>query len=142
MGYDVRHADAPVQLELAVVDGAGEVLAKREVSQSIVDVLSVDTSRRLLPAGHREMTIRGTLNLSERSLEQIRIILAVFDREMILEAREVVDPVSPVMRAELELPPLEVGSHSLHMVLKRGEGDDARRVAEEKITLQVLPPVD
>ena len=142
VGYDVQRTGAPVRLELAVVGEDGEALAERQVSQKIVDVLAMDASRRLLPYGHREMTIRGTMYLSEGYLNRSQIVLAVFDGEMILEARDVVDPVSGVMRADLKLPPLEVGLHSLHLVVKNGAGEDAQRVAEQKIELQVLPEVD
>jgi len=46
------------------------------------------------------------------------------------------------MRAELVLPALETGPHSLHLVVKTGEDADAVRVAEQKIVLEVLPAVE
>lgn len=142
VGYDVQRTGAPVQLELAVLNEDGEVVAERQVEQDIVDVLAMEVSQHLLPASQREITIRGTMQLSEGYLERTEVILAVFDEEMILEAREVITPVDRVMRAQLLLPPLETGPHSLHFVLKSGEGDDAARVAEEKAILEVLPPVE
>jgi len=141
IGYDVQQTGAPVQLELAVLNEAGEIVAERQVDQEIVDVLAMDTSRRLLPRGQRELTIRAAMQLSESYLQRSSMILAVFDEEMILEAREVIAPLDRVMRGELRLPPLEAGQHSLHIVLKSGADDDARRVAEEKIVLEVLPEI-
>ncbi|MBD3293085.1 MAG: hypothetical protein GF393_09185 [Armatimonadia bacterium] len=141
VGYDVRQTGAPVQLELAVLDEAGESVAQRQVSQEIVDVLAMDASRRLLPQGERRLTIHAGLQLAESFLSRTSIILAVFDEEMILEAREVIDPADRVMRAELVLPLLETGPHSLHVVVKSGDGDDATRVAEQKVVLEVLTPV-
>lgn len=142
VGYDVTRTGEPVELELAVLNEAGEMLAERQVDQKITDVLSIDTSRRLLPDGQHTMTIRAEMQLSESYLERSSLILAVFDEEMILEAREVIDPVDRVMRAEITLPPLEVGEHSLHAVVRDGEGDDARRIAEEQFVIEVLPPVE
>ncbi len=141
IGYDAQRTGAPVELELAVLSDAGEALAERQVSQEIANVLAIDTNRRLLRHGQREISARATLQLSPSYLERSRVILAVFDEEMILEAREVIEPLDRVMRAELQLPLLEVGRHSLHVVVKDGEGDDARRIAEERITLEVLPDV-
>jgi hypothetical protein len=142
IGYDVQQTGAPVHLELAVLNENDEIVAERQASQEIRAVLGVERSRRVLAAGERSMTIRATMTLSQTYLQRTHLVLAVFDREMILEAREVINPASTVMRAQLTLPPLEVGEHSLHAVLKSGEGDTARRVAEEKILLQVLPPVE
>ncbi|MFW5868580.1 MAG: hypothetical protein ACOCX2_12225, partial [Armatimonadota bacterium] len=141
IGYDARRTDAPVQLELTVFNEDGEVLAERQVSQEIVDVLAMDVSRRLLPDGHYELTVRGVMQLSDSYLERSRLIVAVFDEEMVLEAREVIEPVDRVLRAKLRVPPLEVGPHTLHLVLKDGEGPDAQRIAEERVTLEMLPPV-
>lgn len=141
VGYDVQQTGAPVHLELSVLNEAGETLARREAGQEIMDVLGMRVSRRLLPPGQRTLTVRGVLQLSEGYLERARLILAVFDPEMVLEARQVVVPRDRVLRAQIELPPLETGPHSLHVVLKSGEGDDAQRIAEEKVILEVLPPV-
>jgi len=53
----------------------------------------------------------------------------------------VIQPEGRVMRAEIQLPPLEVGQHTLHVVIKDGEGDDAQRIAEQRLALQVLAAV-
>ena len=142
VGYDVQQTGAPVHLELSVLNEAGETLARREAGQEIMDVLGMRVSRRLLPPGQRTLTVRGVLQLSEGYLERARLILAVFDPEMVLEARQVVVPRDRVLRAQIELPPLETGPHSLHVVLKSGEGDDAQRIAEEKVILEVRHPSD
>ncbi len=141
IGYDAHSAEEPVELELTVIGEDGETKAERQVSQEIMDVLAMAVNRRLLPEGERELMIRGTMRLSEAYLERSQVILAVFDREMILEARDVIKPQNRVMRAKLRVPPLETGPHTLHLVLKDGEGADAQRIAEEKVTLQMLPPV-
>ena len=141
VGYDVQSSTAPVQLELSVLNETGRTVAERQTIQEIVSALEMAVSRRLLPAGEREVSVRGTLHLSPTYLERARLILAVFDEAMVLEARETIAPQDLMMRATLRLPELEPGQHSLHMVLKSGEGDDAQRIAEEKVTLEVLPRV-
>ena len=141
VGYDARRTDVPVELELAVLNEAGDAVAERQVSQEIVGVLTMDVSRRLLPDGDHELIVRGVMQVSDSYLERSRAILAVFDEEMVLEARQVVQPVDRVMRAKLRVPPLESGPHTLHLVLKDGDGPDARRIAEERVTLEMLPPV-
>ncbi len=140
-GYDVQSSTAPVQLELSVLNEAGRALAERQASQEIVNALDMAVSRRLLPAGEREMLVRGTLHLSPAYLGRARLVLAVFDEAMVLEARETIAPQDLVMRAKLRLPALEPGPHSLHFVLKSGEGDDAQRIAEKWVALEVLPAV-
>lgn len=139
IGYDVRSGVEPVGLEVSILDEVGRALATREATQEVTDALSLQVNRRVLREDERALTIRATLRLSAAWLERSRLVLAVFDEAMVLEAREVIATQDTVLRAELELPPLEPGAHSLHLVLKAGEGDDAPRIAEERVTLEVLP---
>ncbi len=141
-GYDIQSTAAPVQLEIAVLDEDGKTLAQRETTQQVVDVLDMAVSRRLLVEGDRRMMVRGVMHLKPDMLDRTTVVLALFDSEMLLEAREELSPLDRVMRAGITLPPIGPGNHTLHLVLKHGHGDDARRVAEEKMQLVVLSPVD
>jgi hypothetical protein len=99
-------------------------------------------SRRLIVEGDRGMMVRGVMHLKPNMLDRTRVVLALFDSEMLLEAREELSPLDRVMRAGIALPPIGPGDHTLHLVVKQGEGDSAKRVAEEKVQLVVLAPVD
>ncbi|MGC9317641.1 MAG: sugar-binding protein [Armatimonadota bacterium] len=141
-GYDIREAGAPVQLELAVLDEGGRVLAHRQVTQSVQDVLDMAVSRRVLPRGHRRIGLRGAMHLQPNTLADSQVVLALFTLpNMLLVAREEIDPQASVMCAELQLPNIAPGDYSLHLVLKRQIGHEPRRIAEEKITLVVLEEV-
>jgi len=143
-GYDIAMAGEPVQLEMAVLDETGKVLARQEVSQGVVDVLDMAAGRSVLVVGEGTMFARATLRITDDLLARSRLIIALFRRsDMALVARsEFAPPGGSAVRAELSLPDLEPGDYSLHVVLKSGDGDDARRIAEEKAMLHVLAPVE
>ncbi len=140
-GYDIARADAPVNLELAVTDEEGKVLARRQVTQPVVDVLDLVVSRRLFVAGDRHLAARGTLRVSDSLLQRGQVVLAVFDGEMAVKAREELQPADRALRAEMQLPELQPGAYTLHLVLKEMRGETPRRIAEEKLKLIVLPEV-
>lgn len=140
--YDIATADEPVQMEVAVLDADGDVLAARRLTQKVQDVLDMQASRCVLRPGEREMIIRGALHVQRDLLERSQVVLAVFARpEMGLVAREELLPQARAMRADIRLPELSPGTYSVHLVLKRTDRDEPRRVAEEKVLLHLLEPV-
>ncbi len=141
--YVVERADVPVEMEVAVLDEQGHELARREISLAVQDVLAMTASRFVIAAGEELMFVRARLNLNEDALERSRLIVALFRQpDLALFGRsEFAPPAGRVMCAQLRLPPLAPGTYSLHVVLKRNEGADARRIAEEKTILHVLAPV-
>lgn len=138
-GYDIQRTGEPVELELAILGPQRNVVAQRQVTQEIADVMDLIANRRLVSRDGDTMTVRGVFRITSAVLERSRVVLALFDDAMALRARDELAPSGGAMRAELKLPALEAGPHTLHLVLKSGPGEDARRVAEEKITLYVLP---
>ncbi len=143
IAYTIERADAPVELELAVLDEQGRALATYEVVQSVERVLDARAGRSVLVVGETRMFARALLSLNDDALARSRLVVALFRQPSLsLVARsEFTPPRGRAMRVELALPPLEPGEYSLHVVLKTGEGDAARRIAEEKSILHVLAPV-
>lgn len=141
--YVIERADVPVEMEVVVLDEQGHELARREISQAVRDVLAMTASRFVMAAGEKRMFVRARLTLNEDALERSRLVVALFRQpDLALVGRsEFAPPGGRVMWAELRLPPLAPGTYSLHVVLKRNEGTDARRIAEEKTILHVLEPV-
>ncbi len=144
IAYTIERADAPVELELAVLDERGRALATHEVVQAVRPVLHAQVGRSVLVPGETRLFARALLSLNDDMLARSRLVLALFRQPgMSLVARsEFAPPHGRSMRAELTLPRLEPGEYSLHVVLKTGEGDAARRIAEEKSILHVLAPVE
>jgi len=144
VAYTIERADAPAELELAVLDEQGRALATHEVVQQVERVLHAQASRSVLTVGETQVFARALLNLNDDALARSQIVVALFRQPSLsLVARsEFAPPRGRAMRVELDLPPLEPGDYSLHVVLKTGEGAAARRIAEEKSILHVLAPVE
>ena len=144
IAYTIERADAPAELELAVLDEQGRALATHEVVQAVERVLHAQAGRSVLVVGETRMFARALLNLNDDVLARSQLVVALFRQPgLSLVARsEFAPPRGRAMRVEMALPPLEPGEYSLHVVLKTGEGDAARRIAEEKSILHVLAPVE
>jgi len=140
--YDIALAGLPAQLQLSVIGEEGEVLAEREVSQHVADVLGLAVSRCVFAGDDREMTVRGLLHLSDGLLRNSRVTVAVLDSGKAVEASQYLTPPGKgALRARLSLPELVPGDYALALLLDDLRGEKPRRIAEEKAMLHVLPDV-
>lgn len=142
LGYGIALAGMPVQLQLSVIGEEGEVLAKREVTQHVADVLDLAVSRCIFTGEDREMTIRGLLHLSDYLLRNSRVTVAVLDSAKAIKASQgLTPPGKGAMRARIFLPGLVPGDYALALFLDDLRWRKPRRIAEEKAAFHVLPGV-
>lgn len=139
--YDITRYDVPVELRLAVLDGAGQVLAEHEFAQRVPPPMVTRVRPRLFFLEEDCAGLQARFRLSEELQRRGQLVVAIFtEPEMMLVARQEIEPIeATLVSARLNIGGLPEGRYSVHIVLKKREGETLVRVAEAREMIRKIP---
>jgi len=140
LAYEITASAQPVQLELAALDGRGQALAQRSFSQQAPEPLKMALRPRLFFLEEDAAGLEATVRVSEELRKRSQLVVAVFTEPgMELIARQELEPIeAPLLSARLNVGGLGEGAYTVHVILKKREGEKLTRVAEVKQTLRKI----